>query len=224
MNEGERWQAPQLAASVGEALEQICVKTTPQAREQLASHLAMVLQWNAHYNLTAVRDVDDMILRHVCDSATALAYLSEGELLDAGSGAGFPGLVLAILSPRRKCVLVEANGKKARFLEYAVRHLDLSRRVQVVRIRLENWRPSGAGYDNVVARALAPLDRILSFVGHLVDPQGQLIVFKGQRTRLIKELDQIDRERWAIVVAKQTVPGLDAERNLCLVKRSGVIA
>lgn len=222
--EGNLDQAAKLTSLVGEALERIRIDTTPEMREQLASHLMLVQQWNAQYNLTAIRDVGDMILRHVCDSATALGHLTSGSVLDAGSGAGFPGLVLAILAPRESFCLVEANGKKARFLEYTVRHLGLIERVRVVRIRLEDWHPAGAGYDNVVVRALAPLNRVLSLVDHLVARQGQLIVFKGQQTRIIRELEKVDQERWDITVANQSVPGLDAERNLCLITRSGVMA
>lgn len=183
----------------------------------LATHLLLVEKWNRAYNLTAIRDPAAMVVRHVLDSAAALALVRGRRLLDAGSGAGFPGLVLAILSPGMETILVESNTKKARFLDYAVRRLGLGGRVGVHWGRLEAYHPERK-FDTVVARALASLERLAELTAHLLAPGGRLVALKGRREELERELLELGLG-WRVEKFPLRIPGLAAERWACVMER-----
>lgn len=191
-------------------------KAFPSAVPNLTDLLALVQKWNRAYNLTAVDEPAEMVVRHLLDSAAALPFLRGTRMLDAGSGAGFPGLVLAILAPATGWVLVESAGKKARFLEYAIRHLALQERVSVHTGRLERYRPA-RGFDTVTARALAELAVLASWAGPLLAPGGRVVALKGRRAEIDAELAGLPAG-WRMEVAPIVVPGLDAERHIVVLE------
>lgn len=147
------------------------------SREQLIALLRLLTQWNKAYNLTALRSPAQQVAGHLLDSLAVLAHLPPGRLIDVGTGAGFPGLPLAIARPDTAHVLLDSNLKKTRFVQHAALTLDL-RNVAVVRQRAEQYRPEQP-FPVVVARAFAPLPRLLRLIGHLCAPGGRLLALKG---------------------------------------------
>ncbi len=195
------------------------IRVPAGASDALTEYLSLVAKWNRAYNLTAIRESGDMIASHVLDSAVALPFLRGRRCLDAGSGAGFPGMVLALLAPETEWVLVEARGKKARFLRHAVRRLGLDERVEVAETRLERYQ-SDAGFDTVTARALADLATLAGWTARLLAPGGRLLALKGRRDRIEAERAALARD-WRFDVTPVRVPGLEAERHVVCLERKG---
>ena len=165
---------------------------------------------NAKFNLTAIRDRPGMLRKHILDSLTLQRYLRGGRVADIGTGAGFPGLPLAIVNPRRRFTLVEATGKKARFVEQTVLRLAVDN-VQVEHARAENYRPFEL-FDTVVARALSSLADFAAYAGHLCAPGGRLLAMKGKRPD--EEISALPKSFRVLAVHRLKVPGLDDERHL----------
>ncbi len=165
---------------------------------------------NAQFNLTAIRDRLGMLRKHVLDSLTLQPYLRGSRVADIGTGAGFPGLPLAIVNPQRRFTLVEATGKKARFVEQTARRLGCHN-VQVEHARAENYRPFEL-FDTVVARALSSLADFAAYAGHLCAPGGRLLAMKGKRPD--EEISALPKSFRVLAVHRLKVPGLDDERHL----------
>lgn len=187
----------------------------------LLDYLALLARWNRAYNLTAVRDPRAMVTRHLLDSlvmhgAVAALAARGGSLADLGTGAGLPGIPLAIAHPGLQVTLVESNGKKARFLREAVRTLVLANaRVEEARIEAA---PGAGTFDAITARALATLPRILELGGHLLAPGGELLAMKG----VVPE-DEIAAlpPGWRVArIEPLVVPGQEGERHLVVVARA----
>jgi len=189
--------------------------------DPLLAYLALLARWNATYNLTAIRDPREMVAKHLLDSlamhaATAPLAAAGGRLADLGTGAGLPGIPLAIAQPGLRVALVESNGKKARFLREAIRSLGLGN-AQAVESRIEAWDAPGA-FDAITARALATLPLILGLGGHLLKPDGVLLAMKGAVPEA--EIAALPAG-WAVrEVRPLAVPGLAAERHLVVVGRT----
>ncbi|MEP6547938.1 MAG: 16S rRNA (guanine(527)-N(7))-methyltransferase RsmG [Gammaproteobacteria bacterium] len=165
---------------------------------------------NAQFNLTAIRDRPSMLRKHVLDSLSLQPYLRGERVADIGTGAGFPGLPLAIVNPQRRFTLVEATGKKARFVEQTVERLRLGN-VQVAPVRAESYRPFEL-FDTVVARALSSLADFAAYAGHLCAPDGRLLAMKGKRPD--EEIFALPKSFRVLAVHRLKVPGLDDERHL----------
>ena len=183
------------------------------AIERLLDYVDLLLRWNAAYNLTAVRDPAQMITRHLLDSLAILPHVRGATLADLGSGAGLPGIPLAIAAPEREIVLVDSNGKKARFLREAVRRLALTR-TRVAESRVENVEGT---FDCITARAFASLAEMLAWGGHLLAPDGRWLALKGRLPQ--DELAALPDEFRVEDVVALRVPGLDAERHLVVIRR-----
>lgn len=173
-------------------------------------------QGNAQFNLTAIRDRPGMLRKHVLDSLSLQPYLLGTRVADVGTGAGFPGLALAIVNEERRFTLIEATGKKARFVEQTSRRLGLSN-VLVVNSRAETYRPIEL-FDTVVARALSSLADFVGYAGHLCAPDGRLLAMKGKRPD--DEISALPRSFRAAAVHRLSVPGLTDERHLVELVRS----
>ena len=187
----------------------------------LSDYLELLLRWNRTYNLTAVRDPLDMVDKHLLDSLAMHPYVDAiaaagGALADLGTGAGLPGIPLAIAKPGLGVTLVESNGKKVRFMREVVRKLGLQD-VQVAESRIEALDLPGR-FDAITARALATLPLILELGGHLLKPEGCLLAMKG-----VYPTDEIAAlpVGWAVSQSHAlAVPGLAAERHLVVVQRT----
>ena len=186
----------------------------------LLAYLALLARWNGTYNLTAIRDPREMLVKHLLDSlamhgAVAALAARGGHLADLGTGPGLPGIPLAIAQPGLQVTLVESNGKKARFLREAVRQLGL-RNASVAESRIEAFDAPGR-FDAITARALATLPLILELGGHLLNDDGKLLAMKG-----VVPQDEIAAlpPGWRVdAVLPLQVPGLAAERHLVVVGR-----
>jgi 16S rRNA (guanine527-N7)-methyltransferase len=170
---------------------------------------------NAQFNLTAIRDRPGMLRKHVLDSLTLAPYLRGERVADVGAGAGFPGLVLAIVNPLRRFTLIEATGKKARFVAQAAERIGCGN-AQVVHSRAENYRPAEL-FDTVTARALASLTDFAAFAGHLCAPGGRLLAMKGKLPE--NEMSALRGSFRVSAVHRLHVPGLDDERHLIELER-----
>ena len=172
---------------------------------------------NAQFNLTAIRDRPGMLRKHVLDSLSVQGFLRGTRIADIGTGAGFPGLPLAIMNPARQFALIEATGKKARFVIRTAALLGLQN-VEIVAQRAESYRPAQL-FDTVVARALASLDEFIAFAGHLCAPDGRLLAMKGKRPQ--QELHSIPPGFRVQSVHRLRIPGLADERHLVEIVRAG---
>ncbi|UCE76542.1 MAG: 16S rRNA (guanine(527)-N(7))-methyltransferase RsmG [Gammaproteobacteria bacterium] len=177
--------------------------------ERLAALVELLVKWNRVYNLTAVREPHAMVVRHILDSLAVLPFLTGGRLLDVGTGAGLPGLPIAIVRPDLSLTLLDSNAKKLRFVRQAGTELDLSN-LDIVQQRIEQYRPAQA-FDMVISRAVASIGDIYRDTAQLVRPGGRFLFMKGIRP---------DQEIAAFAPPGQLhvealkVPGLDAERHL----------
>ena len=183
---------------------------------RLTAHLDLVDEWGARMNLTAIRERAEQVTKHVLDSLSVRMYLRGTRIADVGSGAGFPGIPLAIVEPRRHFTLIESTGKKCRFLEHVRDALGLDN-VEIVQARAESHEP-GVRYDTVIARAVGPVADLVRVAGPLVAGGGCLLAMKGRypTDELAKKLNG-----WKVAgVHRLAVPGLDEERHLVVLGRS----
>ncbi len=139
--------------------------------------LLELIKWNDHYNLTAVREPEAMVIRHIYDSLSIAPFMHGQNILDVGTGPGFPGLPLAILMPDKKFTLLDSNGKKTRFLHHVSSQLGL-KNVSIVHERVESYRPVGC-FDSIVTRAYSEIAQMLLQTQHLCCPGGDFFAMKG---------------------------------------------
>jgi 16S rRNA (guanine527-N7)-methyltransferase len=165
---------------------------------------------NAQFNLTAIRDRPGMLRKHILDSLSLQPHLRGARVADVGTGAGFPGMPLAIVNPQRHFSLIEATAKKARFVFQTAERIGCDN-VEVVRARAETYRPELL-YDTVVARALSSLADFVAYAGHLCAPDGRLLAMKGKRPD--EEISAIPKSFRVVAVHRLKLPGLDDERHL----------
>lgn len=184
------------------------------AAVQLADYLVLLTKWNRTYNLTAVRDPAEMVVRHVLDSLAVRPWVqTRGRLVDVGSGPGIPGIILAIAEPTLDVTMIDSNLKMTRFAEMAIRTLALPN-ARVVRARVESL-PTG-DFDQAISRAYAATAEFLESTAHLVRPGGAWLAMKG---RLDAAAKGIPTAFVATQTQPLTVPGLDAARHLLIFQR-----
>lgn len=191
--------------------KQLEVKLEERAVERLLAYLALMAKWNKTYNLTAVRDPLAMVSHHLLDSLAVLPHLTmpaAGALADAGSGAGLPGIPLAIARPEWSVVLAEANQKKAAFLRQATIELGL-RNASVHEGRVESWQPAQR-FAIVVSRAFAGLAQFARACAHLLSGEGVLVAMKGA----LREDELAELADWQCASVELHVPLLDAVRHI----------
>lgn len=161
--------------SLDQGLERLGIAVDAEQRRQLLGLVGLLHKWNRAYNLTAIRSPEEMVSRHLLDSAAVLPFVTGPTLLDVGAGPGFPGLVLAILRPELAVSLLDSNGKKVRFQRQAVMELGLTN-VTPVQSRVEAFEER---FDQVISRAFASLGDFVSLTLPLVAPGGQWLAMKG---------------------------------------------
>lgn len=199
------------------AFEQFGLPENAQAWSKLLDYLFLLEKWNKTFNLTAIRDLDEMFVKHLLDSLSVAAHLDSERLIDVGTGGGLPGIPLAILFPERQVDLLDSNSKKTRFLIQAKAELGLEN-VTVLHQRVEAYRPETL-YDGVVSRAFASLDDMLRLTHHLLKTGGIWWAMKSQKTQ--DEVAALPEFAKMLRVFDLAVPDLDAHRTLIKIENVG---
>lgn len=188
----------------------------PKVRDALLTLLALLHKWNRAYNLTAVRDPEDMVSRHLLDSAVVAPFITGSTLLDVGSGPGLPGLVLAILAPERQVTLLDSNGKKVRFQRQAAMELGLTN-VTPVQARIEAFEGPAGGYDEIISRAFASLGDFVTLSTNLVADKGRWLAMKGPTVD--DELSGLPDNVAPVASHELRVPFESGQRRLMILER-----
>ncbi len=183
---------------------------------RLVAFLDLLEKWNRVYNLTAIREREQMLTHHLLDSLAVVPHIRGPQVLDVGSGGGLPGIPVAIVRPEIEVTLLDSNHKKAAFLNQAVAELRLTN-VQVVAERVEAWETSRR-FATIVSRAFADLAEFVGLTERLLAPGGRFAAMKGVHP--FEEIERLPGGFVAREVVKLQVPGLDAERHLVLVERA----
>lgn len=181
-------------------------------QQQLLNYLELLQKWNQVINLTAIRNVDDMVTHHILDSLSIIPYLHGQRFIDVGTGAGLPGIPLAITQPDKEFCLLDSNSKKTRFLTQVVLELGL-KNVSIVHARCEEFQPEKC-FDAVITRAFSSLKEILIHTQHMLCTQGEILAMKGIYPK--DEINQIPSQFKLIAVDDLKIKGLN--QNRCLVR------
>lgn len=208
--DGERAERLRLESGA----QRLGIALSAEATDRLLGLLDELERWNRAYNLTAVREREAMLALHLFDSLSVLSALQGSQVLDIGTGAGFPGLPLAIADSGRHYTLLDSNGKKIRFVQHALRRLAVDN-ASAVHTRVEDYRPA-QGFDTVIGRAFAPAGRFLAGCSHLLAPGGQILMMKGRDP--VGELTEVPDD-WHAEVAALDAPELDQARHLVRLTR-----
>lgn len=200
-------------------LQQMQIELSVQQQQKLLDYVALLLKWNSTYNLTALRQEDQMLSHHVLDSLSLLPYLDGVEqLIDVGSGGGMPGIPTAICRPDIHITLLDSNSKKTSFLSQAVIELGLNN-VKVVTGRVEALE--GVQFDAITSRAFAELKDFVSLTQQLLHPEGRWLAMKGVHP--YEEIAQLPSEAQVQQVDKLNVPSLDAERHMVIIRKGQAV-
>jgi len=195
-------------------LDSLDVSYGDEAVDKLVDYVDLLHEWNKTHNLTAVDDVDEMLSVHIFDSASIKPYIKGATLLDVGSGAGLPGMILAILSPALEVVSVESKNKKAQFQMFAANKLQL-KNFTVINQRVEDYKPKEP-FAMITARAFSSLENLVDLSKHAIAPNGRWLAMKG--TVPNDELKELRKQNLKFDTFALKVPDLDAQRNLIVIR------
>ncbi|MFK8013780.1 MAG: 16S rRNA (guanine(527)-N(7))-methyltransferase RsmG [Marinicellaceae bacterium] len=184
--------------------------------DDLLTFVYLLEKWNKTYNITAIRNLEQMIILHIIDSASVYNFLKGNSIIDIGTGGGIPGIIFAILDSTKKVTLLDSSQKKTRFLRYAKRHINLEN-IEIVCERVEKFQPN-FHYDVVISRAFSEVGEFLKLSGHLCSDKGRVYAMKGPRKESEKEsmIHGFELESDINI----DVPFLDAQRRLLVFKRT----
>ena len=198
-------------------LKQMGLHFSLPVQQKLVHYIQLIARWNKTFNLTAIRDVEEMVSKHLLDSLVVQPYIEGSLILDVGSGAGLPGIPFAITSSDKHFVLLDCNGKKTRFLMQAKIDLKLDN-VDIIHQRIEDYHPTKDGhriyFDVITARAYAATDAILSNTAHLQKKSSRILVMQGKLD------EQFNQDEYKLAESHALdVYGLDADRHLLEIKK-----
>ncbi len=201
---------PNLSPDLDRGLDALGLDLPIDNRQALLAYLALLARWNGTYNLSAIREPKEMLVRHLFDSLAALPHVGGQRLADIGSGPGLPGIPMALARPDLRVTLVDSNGKKTRFLREAVRHLQLGDRCTVMQTRAETLADV-EGFDTVTSRAFATLADFVGATRGLLAPGGRWLAMKGRRPD--DEIAALPADIRVEAVVPLVVPDLAGERH-----------
>lgn len=199
-----------LKALLEDGLKALQLPLTEHQVEQLLQYLTLLQKWNKVYNLTAIRDPEEMLVKHLLDSLSVVPHLSGQRIIDVGTGGGLPGVPLAICYPEKQIDLLDTNSKKTRFLIQVKAELKLDN-VKVIHSRVEQYQPETL-YDGVISRAFAAMADMLHWTQHLLPDGGNWWAMKAQKD--FEDLTQLPKMVKIDQVIDLHVPNLDAKRML----------
>ncbi|HAB73038.1 MULTISPECIES: 16S rRNA (guanine(527)-N(7))-methyltransferase RsmG [Pantoea] len=191
------------------------ISLSDQQKEQLVAYVGLLDKWNKAYNLTSVRDPQQMLVRHILDSIVVAPHLKGERFIDVGTGPGLPGIPLAIVLPQAHFTLLDSLGKRVRFLRQVQHELGLAN-ITPVQSRVETF-PSEPPFDGVISRAFASLQDMVNWCHHLPSAQGQFYALKGVRPD--DEIANLPAGFRLVSVEALQVPELDGERHLVIIGR-----
>ncbi|WP_339526899.1 16S rRNA (guanine(527)-N(7))-methyltransferase RsmG [Pseudomonas sp. EA_35y_Pfl2_R111] len=206
------------AEELSQGALELGVELSAQQHEQLLAYLALLIKWNKAYNLTAVRDPNEMVSRHLLDSLSVVPFVVEAgdNWLDVGSGGGMPGIPLAILFPERQFTLLDSNGKKTRFLTQVKLELKLAN-LQVIHSRVEEFNPA-VPFSGICSRAFSSLEDFSTWTRHLGNGNTQWLAMKGVHPD--DELQALPADFRLTATHVLKVPGCQGQRHLLILRRS----
>jgi 16S rRNA (guanine527-N7)-methyltransferase len=206
----------QIATLLRQGIAEMHLELPAASVDQLANYLDLLIKWNQVYNLTAIREEAKLVSHHVLDSLAVVNHLGDGNIVDVGSGAGLPGIPIAIARPERAVALLDSNHKKAAFLKQAAAELRLVN-AQVVTERVESYRPMES-FQTVVSRAFSDLADFVKLAGHLCAPDGIMLAMKGLHPH--DEIAQLPATWKVANTVRLNVPQLEASRHLVFMCRA----
>ena len=196
-----------------QGLQQLGLKIAPQTQQKLMDYLQLMLKWNKAYNLTAIRELDAMVIRHLLDSLSILPCIDQSPVLDVGTGAGLPGIPLALCLPDTRFVLLDSNGKKTRFLTQVKIELGIEN-IEIIHSRIEQYQP-GMTFPLITCRAFAALNTVLDLTQHLVTSGSRVLAMKGR-----EEMPTLAAGYTQLAQHTLNVPWLNEERRLIEIKQT----
>jgi 16S rRNA (guanine527-N7)-methyltransferase len=207
---------PQHAQELSSGARQLGVTLSESQHTQLLAYLALLIKWNKAYNLTAVRNPDEMVSRHLLDSLSVVPFIEGPRWLDVGSGGGMPGIPLAILFPEMKVTVLDSNGKKTRFLTQVKLELKLDN-LEVIHSRAESYQPA-VPFTGIVSRAFSSLEDFTGWTRHMGDTDTRWLAMKGLHPA--DELVALPADFYLDSAQALTVPGCQGQRHLLILRRT----
>jgi 16S rRNA (guanine527-N7)-methyltransferase len=204
---------------LAQGIESLGLKIDAPVQQDLLRYLELLRKWNKVYNLTAIRDAEQMLSHHLLDSLSIVPFVRGPRVLDMGCGAGLPGIPLALARPDLQVVMMDANAKKTRFVQQAITELNLDN-AEAVHARAEDYTAPG-GFDTVTSRAFSSLDDFLGLAAPYLQKGGQLLAMKGRYPT--QELELSFNQFRLIAVHQLEVPFLDSERHLVEMERTETV-
>lgn len=205
----------QQANLLKQGIKQLALSITEQQQALLLGYLELLAKWNKAYNLTAVRDINEMVSRHLLDSLSIVPYIKGNYWLDVGSGGGMPGIPLAIIFPDTEFTLLDSNGKKTRFLTQVALQLKLTN-VNVVNQRVESFHVKQP-FTGIVSRAFSSLVEFINLTKHLASEETEWLAMKGVYPE--QELQSLPAEFKVEADYQLTVPNCEGQRHLLIIKQ-----
>ena len=198
---------------LSKGLQYLNIKASSEQKEKLLLLLEQLMKWNKSYNLTAIKNTKEALTLHILDSLAVLPYITQTHLLDVGTGAGFPGLPLAVMLPNVQFTLLHSNSKKIRFIRQQVHLLGL-KNVDVIHSRVEE--PQEKVYDGIISRAFASIEDMITLTKHLLSSDGVWLAMKGQYDQ--QEINNLSEQVIEIANHSLNIPNLLAARCLIVMK------
>ncbi len=207
---------PQHAEELTQGARELGVDLTDAQQQKLLGYLALLIKWNRAYNLTAVRDPDEMVSRHLLDSLSVIPFIEGERWLDVGSGGGMPGIPLAILFPEMKVTVLDSNGKKTRFLTQVKLELKLDN-LDVIHSRAEAFQPE-LPFTGIISRAFSSLEDFTQWTRHMGDKETRWLAMKGLHPA--DELVALPADFHLQSAQALAVPGCQGQRHLLILRRT----
>ncbi|MBV8872649.1 MAG: 16S rRNA (guanine(527)-N(7))-methyltransferase RsmG [Metakosakonia sp.] len=199
-------------------LDEAGISLTDHQKNQLVAYVEMLHKWNKAYNLTSVRDPNEMLIRHILDSIVVAPHLQGEQFIDVGTGPGLPGIPLSIVLPDAHFTLLDSLGKRVRFLRQVQHELHLTN-ITPVQSRVEDF-PAEPPFDGVISRAFASLNDMVNWCQHLPGTQGKFYALKGLIPN--DEIDTLPAQFSVESIVKLDVPHLEGDRHLVVIKANKI--